>query len=399
MWGLLIHTESVADPLRQVGRALGQPVRELPREQFTEDFAPVTDLHPTTDEERDVFGFSQFYCRLSGREMLGPVKADVFRRVKARVHEALGQVEGVLVWGNSWWLPRMVTAAARELGKPVMYVEQGWFRAPDGEPTYIVDPVGVYTQGPCLIDREWEQHDTDCDRVEGFIRQWMASRQTKHPMFPLRRLKLAWRRLRSGRSGPSLSAKEAAKRLAESGARALFVAGQVAEDAAQYWGNHLARNVEELCAQALEHLPPGWTLVVKPHPFDFVYATKAAARLAEHPRVLWTPDANIHDLLDLAEAVLTINSNVGLEASLYRRTVILAGEAVYGKRGFTRQLTTFADLPGVLSDERGPSEEQLSRFVDYVVSVYLVDPRKDCSSEIARRMGIARQGPSVGAAK
>ncbi|WP_141102010.1 hypothetical protein [Oceanicola sp. 22II-s10i] len=71
----------------------------------------------------------------------------------------------------------------------------------------------------------------------------------------------------------------------------------------------------------------GRPVVVKPHPRDFDPATgdTLEALQAEFPALI-VSTANIHDILAVAERVVTINSAVGIEAYLHRKPVILCGQ-------------------------------------------------------------------------
>lgn len=94
------------------------------------------------------------------------------------------------------------------------------------------------------------------------------------------------------------------------------------------------RNVEESCFldrwEMLEAVCSGFDgpVVVKPHPRDVDPLTDAllGEMCARFPH-LQRFDGNIHDMLDAAERVVTINSAVGIEAFVHRKPVILCGRA------------------------------------------------------------------------
>ena len=69
-------------------------------------------------------------------------------------------------------------------------------------------------------------------------------------------------------------------------------------------------------------------VLVKPHPRDFDPETGAKLeKLMAEFRHLSVTTANIHDVLQATERVVTINSAVGIEAYLYRKPLILCGKA------------------------------------------------------------------------
>lgn len=72
----------------------------------------------------------------------------------------------------------------------------------------------------------------------------------------------------------------------------------------------------------------GCPVIVKPHPRDLALETfEWLDGLTRDWPSLTVSDANIHDILSVAETVVTINSAVGIEAYLHRVSVILCGHA------------------------------------------------------------------------
>lgn len=93
-------------------------------------------------------------------------------------------------------------------------------------------------------------------------------------------------------------------------------------------------------------------LLVKPHPRDTDPATRAwLLRLARRDSRLRVTDANIHDILSAARAVVTINSAVGLEAMLHRKPVVLCGKADFHHCAVT--VTRPKDLDGGIETALG----------------------------------------------
>ncbi len=106
-------------------------------------------------------------------------------------------------------------------------------------------------------------------------------------------------------------------------------------------------------------LPEGWRLVVKKHPledtaFDF-------------PRVVYTNEAHVHDLLELCDAVATFNSGVGVLAMAWGKPTILSGHAYYAHTELNRMVTTSEDLLRELRSLAPPDREKALRFFHYLV--------------------------------
>lgn len=94
------------------------------------------------------------------------------------------------------------------------------------------------------------------------------------------------------------------------------------------------RDVGETCHVTFRHMLKGLLeqddprpVVVKPHPkeknVDTLNWLTQAARKSSRLQIFI---GNIHDLLDAADVVVTINSAVGIEAMLHEKPVVLCGE-------------------------------------------------------------------------
>lgn len=83
----------------------------------------------------------------------------------------------------------------------------------------------------------------------------------------------------------------------------------------------MVEKVASWCAQN------GKRLIVKPHPMKKQFQSEVIER-AKAPNIEWS-NANIHDLLEGASHVFTINSGVGFEAILHRKPVVTFGKADY----------------------------------------------------------------------
>ncbi|WP_299354177.1 hypothetical protein [uncultured Shimia sp.] len=102
----------------------------------------------------------------------------------------------------------------------------------------------------------------------------------------------------------------------------------------------------ETCLEA-DHGP----VVVKPHPRDLEPQTfDRLLKLKQQHDHLYINTGNIHDLLDAATRVVTINSAVGLEAYLHRKPVTLCGQSDFHHIADTA--TSPDVLRGILKENR-----------------------------------------------
>jgi len=76
--------------------------------------------------------------------------------------------------------------------------------------------------------------------------------------------------------------------------------------------------------------------------------------------------ANINDLIELADKVITINSGTGLLAMLHGKASIVCGRAFYQHEGLAHQAISAVDLVKLAHAATPPNEETLLRFVSYL---------------------------------
>jgi capsular polysaccharide export protein len=118
-----------------------------------------------------------------------------------------------------------------------------------------------------------------------------------------------------------------------------------------------------------QHAPAGTWLVIKNHPLDtgLVDYRQFVARLADElgvgARVQFIDGGHLPTLLDLARAVVVVNSTVGMSALYHRRPLIALGTAIYALPGLTWQHGIDAFWRGA----QAPDHALFLAFLDYVV--------------------------------
>lgn len=115
-------------------------------------------------------------------------------------------------------------------------------------------------------------------------------------------------------------------------------------------------------------------LVFREHPS----AKKRHAALhklaAMHPRVCFDQQSDLSDIITRAEAVVTVNSTVGLEALLLKTKVITLGDAFYDlpslvlRAASTPELATHINALGRFT----PDRDVLQKFIGYLKQDYVI---------------------------
>lgn len=116
------------------------------------------------------------------------------------------------------------------------------------------------------------------------------------------------------------------------------------------------------------HLPIGYKLYVKEHPNYEGGTTISELRKIRKLSNVKVIDAKInsHDLIKNSKGIITINSNVGWEALLYEKPVIVLGKAFYDISGLTFNVRDFYELPEVIKKAVSQKfdREKMYKFVN-----------------------------------
>jgi len=108
-------------------------------------------------------------------------------------------------------------------------------------------------------------------------------------------------------------------------------------------------------------MPPDWVLLVKQHPLE--------TEKIKIPGALTVDDYNTKDLLELGDAMIAVNSGVGVLGIIFGKRVLYCGEAFYGTEGLARQVVDEEEVNAAL---RGftPDVEKSLRFINYLVNKF-----------------------------
>lgn len=102
-----------------------------------------------------------------------------------------------------------------------------------------------------------------------------------------------------------------------------------------------------------------WTIVVKKHPLE--------TSRPEHSFISYVDDnTHVYDLIEACDAVLLINSGVGLLASLWNKPVLHAGTVYYGHPQLNRQIITADDVEHALNNLPTVDTIVRDRFIHYL---------------------------------
>ena len=107
-------------------------------------------------------------------------------------------------------------------------------------------------------------------------------------------------------------------------------------------------------------------------------------------KVIFANSISTQELIEKSEAVITINSSVGMESLLFHKKVFVLGEAFYRIDGIVKP-TTKKELLNDLKDDFEIDEKLVNNFLFYLLNEYLVkdswkNPSQEHFEEISKRL-------------
>lgn len=151
------------------------------------------------------------------------------------------------------------------------------------------------------------------------------------------------------------------------GEKYIFFPLHVPDDAqltvrAPYYQNQAA-----LLRWVVRSLPDGYKLYIKEHPaFIAKYMLNTYRQFDSLPHTrLISPYVHPHDIIQQAQAVITINSTAGFESLLFHKPVIVLGPVSYRGYGATIDVTNLAELPEAVKQslEAPPPKWKIDRLI------------------------------------
>lgn len=154
----------------------------------------------------------------------------------------------------------------------------------------------------------------------------------------------------------------------------LFVPLQVPGDSQiRYFGDWICSVEGALSAvlAASEHLPAGWTVVIKEHPSSKVRLGHLVDT-SRYPRCVLDNATDTFELVRRSSAVLTINSSVGLQSFFFDKPVIVLGHALFGIEPIVRRARSQSELESLLrrADLIDYDARVRDAFMSYLVNAY-----------------------------
>ncbi|NOV22347.1 glycosyltransferase [Cupriavidus necator] len=118
-------------------------------------------------------------------------------------------------------------------------------------------------------------------------------------------------------------------------------------------------NFLRLLARLPFALRADWELLVKQHPLE--------TEVVNIPGATNVDQYNTKDLLDLCDAMITVNSGVGVLGLAFGKPVLHCGQAFYGSAGLAHQVLDESEVVAALNNLK-PDFEKSLRFLSYLVN-------------------------------
>lgn len=266
---------------------------------------------------------------------------------------SLQGIDLLVVWNGAYLEAASGVKAARDLGIKVVFMENGFFPR-----TLVMDEKGV------------NANNSLAGKTADFYRKIEPE---PDKLVKLKETKLIPRALRKKFTGTEEI---------QLPTNYFFLPFQVHTDTQVLLNSPHIRNMYELVEtvyQALEKFNDennvDYWLVIKEHPSDFgrIDYTDLKEKY-QGEKVVFVTTAPSGQLIEQSQAVITINSTVGIEALLKGKPVITLGKAFYNVDGIVRHCANLSQLPKVMAralrDE--VDQELIDRFLYFLRYEYVI---------------------------
>jgi len=119
-------------------------------------------------------------------------------------------------------------------------------------------------------------------------------------------------------------------------------------------------NFIQLIREISENLPDTWQIIIKEHPLE--------DDSPNIPLAIHATNENIKDLLTIADAVLLINSGVGVLSMFWEKPVFYTGSVFYAHPEINKPVRTSQELINNLESLFKPNREKIYRFINYLIN-------------------------------
>jgi capsular polysaccharide export protein len=250
-------------------------------------------------------------------------------------------VESVVVWNGLKKHGAILVDAARQLGIPCVFMENGLLPS-----TTVCDPQGINALN-------------SVPRDPAFYRQLAPAPAPRKALLQARK-EQAPKQASGGRPLPS---------------RYIFIPFQVDSDTQillfSPWISDMRQLFNETLKLSLKF--PQYQLVFKEHPSS-TRSYRDLHDLLPSDQGMFANEYPTQTLIENAEAVITINSTVGIEALLYGKKVISLGEAFYALADLCLTAGNAEDLEAAISKLMlfEPDEQLRRNFFGWLEEHYLI---------------------------
>jgi capsular polysaccharide export protein len=250
----------------------------------------------------------------------------------------VGQYNAICVWGGFHVAQKMAIFASKELSIKVFHFENGFL--PD---TTVMDAKG--TNFLNSVPRDFAFYsaiETPFKRANLVPRKNVISLEKKEIIPP---------------------------------DKYIFCPFQVALDTQILVHSPWIKNMEhfyEILSQVVKNLPEDVYFIIKQHPSCF--KNYPELHKINNPKIIFANYNSTEDLIKGSQAVITVNSSVGVEAIMLGKKVITLGNAFYSGYGFAKNARSIQEVVQILNDLESwkIDEVQTDKFLSYLQNFYLI---------------------------
>lgn len=178
----------------------------------------------------------------------------------------------------------------------------------------------------------------------------------------------------------------------------IFVPLQVKNDTVMLLWSDWVKDLEtfqKIIEQLAQELP-NVKFLIKNHPISINHKDSFFSNL---PNIINVDDAHYKDCIKYSNAVLTINSGIGLQAMMWKKPVLICGKAFYQFNCLNQKIYNHDELKNIIQFKKFviPNESRMTAFISYLLDKYyshcILQKTGNNSSKISKINKIIYEAP------
>jgi len=261
----------------------------------------------------------------------------------------------ILVWNGSVNMNGAWVVAAQQHNIPCYYLEKSFFHN-----SWIIDKKGI---GPLssINTIEWKNEIETLDNTQKNNNIILAKTRISKSILEK---SSAWEQPENNTELDQLI------QLKKKGKKLLFFPQQVDGDTNIFLFSTLFKKCFGYLDFIVDNLQEPWNLVVKPHPKSLNPFSKNMYPFKKNNVHLYE-NINVHNIIEICDKVITINSNVGTESIMHNKPTATMGKYILDSINITKKVSDKKQLKDFLKNDNDTDTHYLHNAIGHLLNTQI----------------------------